>query len=85
MLYETLLKKLKKRRLSSGKGDNGVTALEVIFLLLDLIHWPSLCHLLLCRWFSKITTSLWLDIFAGCFGKTWSYSCDISSSGCQGT
>ncbi|KAK2637295.1 hypothetical protein Ddye_032087 [Dipteronia dyeriana] len=34
MLYETMLKKLKKRRASSKK-DNGVTALEV-FLLEDL-------------------------------------------------
>ncbi|KAL2248889.1 peroxisomal nicotinamide adenine dinucleotide carrier [Sesamum indicum] len=32
MLYETLLKKLKKRRLSSGKGNNNVTALEIFLL-----------------------------------------------------
>ncbi|XP_042044296.1 peroxisomal nicotinamide adenine dinucleotide carrier-like isoform X2 [Salvia splendens] len=44
MLYETLLKKLKKRRLSSNKGNN---------------------------------------IFVGSYGKTWSYSSDISSSGRQ--
>ncbi|KAL0382097.1 UNVERIFIED_CONTAM: Peroxisomal nicotinamide adenine dinucleotide carrier [Sesamum calycinum] len=32
MLYEILLKKLKKRRLSRGKGNNDVTALEIFFL-----------------------------------------------------
>ncbi|KAK6145463.1 hypothetical protein DH2020_022283 [Rehmannia glutinosa] len=32
MLYETLLKKLKKRRLSSSKGNNDVTALEIFLL-----------------------------------------------------
>ncbi|KDP44825.1 hypothetical protein JCGZ_01325 [Jatropha curcas] len=32
MLYETMLKKLKKRRASSKKGDNGVTALEIFLL-----------------------------------------------------
>jgi adenine nucleotide transporter 17 len=29
MLYETMLKRLKKRRALSKKGNNGVTALEV--------------------------------------------------------
>ncbi|KAF8396896.1 hypothetical protein HHK36_018531 [Tetracentron sinense] len=32
MLYETLLKKLKARRASSKKGDNGITALETFLL-----------------------------------------------------
>ncbi|KAL2558064.1 Peroxisomal nicotinamide adenine dinucleotide carrier [Forsythia ovata] len=32
MLYETLLKKLKKRRASSGKANNDVTALEIFLL-----------------------------------------------------
>ncbi|XP_043702975.1 peroxisomal nicotinamide adenine dinucleotide carrier-like [Telopea speciosissima] len=32
MLYETLLKKLKARRASRGKGNDGVTALEIFFL-----------------------------------------------------
>ena len=32
MLYETLLKKLKKRRASSKKGSNDVSALEVVLL-----------------------------------------------------
>lgn len=31
MLYETMLKKLKKQRSSNKKGSNGVTALEVCF------------------------------------------------------
>jgi adenine nucleotide transporter 17 len=31
MLYETLLKKLKKRRASNLKGADGLTALEVSF------------------------------------------------------
>ncbi|KAK4353824.1 hypothetical protein RND71_026018 [Anisodus tanguticus] len=53
MLYETLLKKIRKRRASSKKGANDVTALE-IFLL-------------------------------GAVAKTWSYSCNVSSSGYQGT
>lgn len=47
MLYETLLKKLKKRRLSSSKGSN-VSALEVIFLFFSSIvilwslTWPCI-------------------------------------------
>ncbi|XP_042475105.1 peroxisomal nicotinamide adenine dinucleotide carrier-like [Macadamia integrifolia] len=32
MLYETLLKKLKARRASRNKGNDGVTALEIFFL-----------------------------------------------------
>ncbi|KAA8534107.1 hypothetical protein F0562_031700 [Nyssa sinensis] len=32
MLYETLLKKLKKRRASSKKGNDGITALEIFLL-----------------------------------------------------
>ncbi|KAL6503740.1 hypothetical protein OROGR_025663 [Orobanche gracilis] len=32
MLYETFLKKLKRRRLSSSKGTNDVTALEIFLL-----------------------------------------------------
>ncbi|XP_041993844.1 peroxisomal nicotinamide adenine dinucleotide carrier-like [Salvia splendens] len=32
MLYETLLKKLKKRRLSSNKGNSNVTAFEIFLL-----------------------------------------------------
>ncbi|XP_057788926.1 peroxisomal nicotinamide adenine dinucleotide carrier [Salvia miltiorrhiza] len=32
MLYETLLKRLKKRRLSSSKGNSNVTALEIFLL-----------------------------------------------------
>ena len=36
MLYETLLQRLKKKRALSGKGADGVTALEVDFL-------PQIC------------------------------------------
>ncbi|XP_065636017.1 peroxisomal nicotinamide adenine dinucleotide carrier-like isoform X2 [Quercus suber] len=32
MLYETMLKKLKKRRALNRKGDNGVTAVEIFLL-----------------------------------------------------
>ncbi|XP_010095059.2 peroxisomal nicotinamide adenine dinucleotide carrier isoform X1 [Morus notabilis] len=32
MLYETMLKKLKKRRASSKQGSNGITALEIFLL-----------------------------------------------------
>uniref|UniRef100_A0A5B7ABV6 Putative peroxisomal nicotinamide adenine dinucleotide carrier isoform X1 n=1 Tax=Davidia involucrata TaxID=16924 RepID=A0A5B7ABV6_DAVIN len=32
MLYETLLNKLKKRRVSNKKGNNGITALEIFLL-----------------------------------------------------
>lgn len=37
MLYETLLKKLKKRRASNLKGADGLTALEVSFWLLAFL------------------------------------------------
>ncbi|KAL8462928.1 hypothetical protein ACS0TY_033804 [Phlomoides rotata] len=41
MLYETFLKKLKKRRLLSSKGNSDVTALEVMFDFSSyLIFWP---------------------------------------------
>lgn len=36
MLYETLLKKIRKRRASSNKGANDVTALEVNLCLFVL-------------------------------------------------
>lgn len=46
MLYETMLKKLKKRRGLSTKGNIGVTALEVWICLTFSAISAAQCHLL---------------------------------------
>lgn len=98
MLYETMLKKLKKQRALSKKGDNVITALEVCFcffssgtLLLSILKSPIQIFSWHCRPFDfllilmvKAIALILLDISSWSISKAWSYRHNISSSCCKG-
>jgi hypothetical protein len=79
MLYETLLKKLKKRRASNLKGADGLTALEVSFCFSSSRNFLN--------WFlrTETNTSFHCDYLPYWGLKPWTYCRDVLRDCLSGT